>query len=455
MNIPEILKKLDLKKFDCDYCDVRIEETCRTIIRFRNFELLHGDVKPKNGCFIRIHNHGKWFYLSTTAMESLDAEIERLVALSDKFDSASGSDIFDRITPLDEHIHRYGECSVRTVPVAEKRKLCESYFETVRKYPLITESIVSYADRYVRKHFTSSKDVNCSHDYNMCELRIVYSLKRGNSIFRDSFQKVSHRFGDLANRHDRLVDAIEESTLFLDAPTVEPGKYTVVLDSRVVGVFAHESFGHKSEADFMLSDEKARAEWELGKTIGSDVLSIVDDGSIPDVSGYCPFDDEGTKSGKTYLIRNGKLAGRLHSITTAHEFGEELRGNARAINFEFEPIVRMTTTYIEPGDTTFDDLIAGVDRGIYIKDYTHGSGLSTFTIAPKKSYMIREGKIDTPVRVSVISGDVFQTLGEIEACSDTIDIENMVLGGCGKIEQHPLPIACGGPAIRVRNMNVS
>jgi TldD protein len=320
---------------------------------------------------------------------------------------------------------------------------------------LVTENYVSYADRYAVKHFKSSKDVSYSYDYNMCEIRFVYTLKKNSNIFKDTYLEVSPDFHKLKHRHDELSKAIEESLLFLDAPTVTPGKYTVVLDSKVVGVFAHESFGHKSEADFILKDEEAKKEWKIGKKIGSEILSIVDDGSIPDLSGYCPFDDEGTRAQKTYLIKNGKLAGRLHSLETSFEFNEAPQGNARALNFEFEPIVRMTTTYIEPGTTSFEELISSVDEGVYVKDYVHGSGLSTFTIAPKKSYYIRGGKIDTPVKVSVISGDVFQTLTDIEDCSDKLYIENMVLGGCGKIEQSPLPISCGGPAIKVKNMTVS
>ena len=96
-----------------------------------------------------------------------------------------------------------------------------------------------------------------------------------------------------------------------------------------------------------------RDEWQLGKTVGSPILSIVDSGSVSGC-GYVPYDDEGTRARKNYLIKNGVLAGRLHSVQTATALGESLTGNARATDCTFEPIVRMTTTYIEGGDLDFD-----------------------------------------------------------------------------------------------------
>ena len=127
-------------------------------------------------------------------------------------------------------------------------------------------------------------------------------------------------------------------------------------------------------------------------------------------TGYTPFDDEGTQARKTCLIDKGVLAGRLHSGVTAASLREALTGNGRAISFEFEPIVRMTTTYIDRGDLKFDELLAPIREGILVETIKHGSGMSTFTIAPSLAYMIRDGKVAEPVRISVVSGNVFKTL---------------------------------------------
>ncbi|WP_454052237.1 TldD/PmbA family protein [Clostridium sp. Marseille-Q7071] len=225
------------------------------------------------------------------------------------------------------------------------------------------------------------------------------------------------------------------------------------MSPEVVGVFAHESFGHKSEADFMVGDENMMNEWKIGTKVGADLLSILDYGGYLG-SGYVPFDDEGTKGEKTYLIKDGILKGRLHSVKTASILKEELTGNARAINFQFEPIVRMTNTYIEKGEKTKEELISEVEEGIYIHNCRYGTEMSTFTIAPNRAYMIRNGKIAEPVNISVITGNVMETLYNIDGVSKELEFENNIWGGCGKMEQYPLSVSIGGPYVRVKNIEV-
>lgn len=194
-------------------------------------------------------------------------------------------------------------------------------------------------------------------------------------------------------------------------------------------------------------------EWAIGSKVGSSILNIIDTGKL-EGSGYVPYDDEGTKSKETYLIKDGILSGRLHSAYTAGNLKEDLTGNSRALNFEFEPIVRMTTTYIGAGTQTKEEIFEGVKEGIYIEDIKHGSGMSTFTIAPARSYMIRDGKIAEPVKISVITGNVMKTLNEIDAVSNKVEIESFGTGGCGKMDQMPLPVGFGGPYVRVNGINV-
>lgn len=194
----------------------------------------------------------------------------------------------------------------------------------------------------------------------------------------------------------------------------------VVLSPMAAGIFAHESFGHKSEADFMLGDESMLAEWAMGRRVGSEELNIVDDGTVSG-PGYNAYDDEGTPSRRTWLVRDGLLAGRLHSASTAAALGEEPTGNARSISFEYEPIPRMTTTFILPGRETFDGLVSGIDDGLFVKTVNHGSGLSTFTLALHE-LPDQRGRLAEPVGVSVITGDVMETLGLIDGLSGELDL---------------------------------
>lgn len=215
-------------------------------------------------------------------------------------------------------------------------------------------------------------------------------------------------FAELAEAKEYMREEVEKSIDFLmNSENVDPGVYPVVLSPLATGVFTHESFGHKSEADFMVGDEAAIKEWAIGKKVANDLVTIVDDGTESGV-GLTTFDDEGTLGKKTNIITEGILTGRLHSIMTASLMDEEPTGNARAINFIYEPIVRMTTTYIVKGTKLKEELISGIEKGIYIDTIKHGSGMSTFTMAPSRAYMIENGKITKPIKVSVVSGNVLK-----------------------------------------------
>src|SRR5439155_168144 len=135
----------------------------------------------------------------------------------------------------------------------------------------------------------------------------------------------------------------------LDAPRVRGGACPVILDNELAGVFIHEAFGHLSEADFVYENPQAREMMTLGRRFGKPVLNVGDNGAAKGLRGTLPYDDEGTPTQDTPLIKEGILVCRLHSRETAAKLGERPTGNARAISFRHAPIVRMTNTYIAPG----------------------------------------------------------------------------------------------------------
>ncbi|MBA7478732.1 Metalloprotease TldD [subsurface metagenome] len=187
----------------------------------------------------------------------------------------------------------------------------------------------------------------------------------------------------------------------------------------------------------------------LGRRFGSAELDIVDSAAIPGLRGSYKYDDEGVPASKTYLIREGILVGRLHSRETAARMKEKPTGNARAINYRYPPIVRMTNTYIEPRSASFEDMISGIKEGVYVKNWYGGTtSMEMFTFSAGEAYMIRHGKIAELVRPVVLTGNLFTTLMNIDAIGN--DLEMNQGGGCGKGEQMPLPVSNGSPHIRIR-----
>ena len=454
MDIKGTLDKLDLKNYACHFVDVRVERTHSTRISFQNGELLSAIERPILGAFVRVYHHGAWFYCSTTAVNNLDGEIKKLIDQAEKGKKTSNTYIVPANNGTHHLINKTNDAFSK-IPLEMKVKLAESYLPLIKKIDNLQDSGIYYVDTYKEKFYKSSVGTEFSYDFNQAGLGFTATLKKGDELFSDFYKKYTVNFNELNGLEKVILDYFAEAQRFLTAETVTPGKYKVVLSPEITGVFTHESFGHKSEADFMMGDPEATKEWKLGSVIASNCLSIVDCGSHENTSGYCPIDDEGTLAQKTYLIKAGVLTGRLHSTHTANVLEEKATGNARAMNFEFEPIVRMTSTYIEGGKTPFKELLKLAEGGVYFETFKHGSGGSTFTIAPTRAYRIKDGAIAEPLRVAVLSGSVFETLKLIEACADDFHLESSAFGGCGKMEQSPLPVADGGPSILINGMQVS
>ncbi len=436
------------------YADVRTEDRSRTTISYTAGMLEEMKNRTEQRAFLRVYDGKLWYYAAVTDLAHLQKTLDGLYAAATENPRILEDPIVRRFERNHDTLLNFTDCSVRDIPVKKKQELLLSYLPLLSEDSCITMPSGTYLDRNSLFHFQSSLGADITYDYQTCGIAFSCSMAEGEKKFSGHWQKGALRFEELQNIESDIRSAITEQTAFLrNSVPVTPGKYPVVLSPEVAGVFAHESFGHKSESDFMLSDESMREEWQLGKTVGSPILSIAECGSILG-SGYVPYDDEGTKARKNYLIKNGVLTGRLHNAQTAAALDEDLTGNARAINCTFEPIVRMTTTYIEGGDQDFDQLIAPIQKGYFIKTFRHGSGMSTFTIAPSLAYEIVDGKLGCPVQISVLTGSVFETLGLIDGLTKDVTLLSFVTGGCGKLEQMGLPVGFGGPYVRVSSMNV-
>lgn len=453
LHLHQLLNELSGLRLPVEYWDVRVEDSFETQIQVINGEVVTCTSSPSKGAFIRVKKNGFWFYEATTELSSLKQKLIELSRSRREGNYESSHIEIKKVEPYIalNSIHE----KFSAVPLEKKLKIVRLYDDVMLNCKNVVNRNLRYKDIYKVKSYINSAGTNYEYDFNQGGMVCGFVIKEQNQLFDDFFRLYGHKIEDLENHDKTLRNFISEAESFLNAPAIEPGKYKVVLDPEVAGVFTHESFGHKSEADFMLGNSEALKEWKLGKIIGSKCLTIVDHGNQKGTSGYCPIDDDGTPAQKNYLIKNGILTGRLHSRETAQALGENTTGNSRAMNFEFEPIVRMTSTYIEPGTESIDTILKQCEGAIFVEGVKHGSGLSTFTIAPTRGYKIGKNGSKTPVRLTVISGTVFETLMNIEKVSKEFILHSSALGGCGKMEQWPLPVADGGPYVVISEMQVS
>ena len=234
----------------------------------------------------------------------------------------------------------------------------------------------------------------------------------------------------------------------LRAPQIEGGRATVILSPAVVGLLVHEAVGHTVEADFVQAGSVAAG--KLGQRVASELVTLCDSGQseyITGAGGTVLVDDEGIIAGRTAIIERGFLRSYLHSRESAARFGVAPTGNARAWEYADQPLIRMRNTYIAPGDSDLDDMIAGVEDGYLLDGPQGGQADATgeFMFGVAMARRIRNGKLGELVRGVTVTGNAFAVLQTVDAVSSAFRWD-LGAGHCGKGQ--PAKVDAGGPYIR-------
>ncbi len=437
------------------YTDVRIEETYESGYAVQNDDIISDSSSTVIGAMIRVFDGTMWYTASTNDIDGIQAEIDNLATLATPNPDILNHPVVAAYETNTDTVLRYtGDKDIRNISREDRIALVNHYISSCVDKS-IPEQNVYFSKLFVthrKKQFYSSKGAALTHDQQYALLYMLFLFtvdgitNAGYSVFtKNDFHDLYGLETEIITARDRDLDYARH------AVAVTPGDYTCVLSPNVSSFFTHESFGHKSESDYMLNDKTLQAEWVLGKQVGNKKVSISDTGNITG-HGYFPYDDEGTKTKETFLIKNGTLTGRLHDAKSAVTLQEPLTGNSRAQNYMYSPAVRMTNTYLLGGSDNPEEIIKEVKDGIYVARVDSGSGMATFTLNPDLCYRIRDGKLCEPLRVNVITGNVFQTLFDIDAVGTDFTVNDCL--DCGKKGQW-LWVSAGGPTIRVKSLNVN
>ena len=442
-----------LKSAKADHIEIRINEGRGTGVSYVGKELESiGESSMMGGC-VRALVNGGWGFVAFNDIENLPRYVkmacEQATLVGNKDVSLAETGVINDVVKTQVDV------DPADVSLIDKHDLCQKYNNIILSSNKVQTSSVRYVDSHSTLYFANLEGsfIVCKNIF--CGVSVMAMAKDGMDV-----QQAYNSIGDLRgySKVENFEESCEEVTKravdLLSAKPVEAGKHTVIVDPKLCGVFTHEAFGHLSEADFIYENQKLREIMKLGKRFGSDELSIVDDGTLVGEAGYNKYDSEGTPTQKTYLIKDGILTNRLHSRETAAKMNEKPTGNARAISYGSEPIVRMTNTYMESRDQTFEEMLAGVDDGIYAKGSLGGqTNTEMFTFSAEEAYKIKDGKICEQVRDVVLTGNVFETLMNIDAIgNDRILFGG--LGGCGKGGQSPLRVSDGGPHTRIKDVTI-
>ncbi|HUV56206.1 MAG TPA: TldD/PmbA family protein [Dehalococcoidales bacterium] len=438
-----------LKKYSADYIEAHLEESQTSHIAYRGRELDSIGRATATGGNIRAMVKGAWGFVSFNDLNELANKVELAVKQAQLAGREQSQ--LAPVTPVVDAVLTETDRNPVAIPLAKKKQLLDEYNDVIWQTPKLQTSIAGYGDSYKKVIFLNSSGSYIEQDRMDIALRLAAVATEGNEV-QQAVMSLGSRgdFTEVQGLHHQVEKMAQRSVELLSAPQVKGKEYTVVLDPVLAGVFAHEAFGHLSESDFVYENDRLREVMTLGKQFGGKLLNIIDDPTMPRLRGSYKYDDEGVPAKKTYLIREGKLVGRLHSRETAAKMGEKPTGNARAINYRFPPIVRMSNTYIEPDSASFEDIISDIKEGVYARNWYGGTtSMEMFTFSAGEAYMIRNGKIAELLRPVVLTGNVFTTLMNIDAIGN--DLEMNQGGGCGKGGQVPLPVSNGSPHIRIRH----
>jgi len=438
-----------LKSNNADYIEIRLEESNSSRIMYRGQRLEEAGRTASVGGNVRALVKGGWGFVSFNDLEKLPEKIALAVEQAKHVGKEESK--FSTVPPVIDKVVAEFKRNPLDIPLSVKKDLLDEYNEIMLGTPGIQTTTIGYADGRKKVTLVTSEGAFIEQSRIDLTLRLNAVASRDGDVQQVGLSIGSKGdFSAVENLHGQAKDIARRAVALLSAPQVKGGTYTVVLDPVLAGVFVHEAFGHLSEADHIYENPQLREIMVLGRRFGGKHLNIVDGAAVPGYRGSFKYDDEGMSGTRTYLIKEGILNSRLHSRETAAIMGEQPTGNARAISYQFPPIVRMTNTFIEPGTTTLEEMLSEIKEGVYAREWYGGTtSLEMFTFSAGEAYTIRNGRIKELIRPVMLSGNVFTTLNNIDGIGN--DLQMNQGGGCGKSGQSPLPVSNGSPHIRIRN----
>jgi len=443
-----------------DYAEVRYENINSNNFIIKNGILEATDISKAFGISIRYLKKG---FLGTINSNYLDfaklkdlvdrtvsktAPVKKPIELSKEKACNDSYDVKQKINLRDVSQEEKIKALLEIEKVLAAKKLAMRYFEL---HDELKEKI--YVNSEGSKIISNIPRVNFEY-----VLTLIANGKSEQRVFQRSASGGWEIFENW-NLVGKLTEEAEMLAKLSKAKNLIKGKYDLILAPELVGIASHESCGHPYEADRILGREAAQAGKSfvtkdmIGTRIGSDVVSVADDPTVPNSYGFYLYDEEGVKAERRILIKNGVINSFLQNRETAAELNTQSNGAARAFAWNSEPLVRMANTFVLPGDHSFDELLEGIKKGVYIKTYME------WNIDDKRfnqkytgleAYMIENGELKGLVRRPMLEITTPKFWSSIDAVGKDL---GFIAGNCGKGDpMQGVPVWMGGPHIRLRNI---
>ncbi len=445
-------------KLGAQYADLRIESTAGTNILIMDGKTRTLNSEREAGCGVRALVGGAWGFVATSVLArgSLRSAAASAVKMA-KAARAKAKVAFE--IPSSKAIRAKEDYRTRERPsdvtIEEKLAFVMERDRSARKYDARIGSTTSRyddleADRVVANSFGTLIRTKETWTLASCS---AWSKSDGITQHGHASSGSVGGFELMRGKDAQALgkEAAAQAIRLLDSKPAPAGKFTCVLDNKMTGMLAHEAFGHACEADAILQGASV-LESKVGKKVAGDEISLIDDPTIKGTFGYFSTDWEGVKARKHVLVDHGTLKGFMHNLETSSRMGLRPNGAARSQGFNSPPIIRMSNTYIAPGDWKKDEIFEGLGHALLIQGNQYGyvePAKGQFMFKCDEAYEIRKGEVGQRYRDASLSGVILEVLNKVERIGSDFILGDP--GYCGKSGQSARTTD-GGPHLVVADM---
>jgi TldD protein len=438
-----------------DFAEVYVEYTVQNNISIQEDKIHSATRGVDMGVGIRVVDGEKtgYAYSDDLNLEKLKktAEVAGFIAAKSK--------VIKPVTLKSQKIPDYYQVKISpdSIVPGKKAKLLWKANSLARAYDKrINQVSVGFSDENKKIMIANSEGVWVEDVQTLSRFYVSVSALEGDKKSRGYNYKggtLGFEHYDLKLAEQLAADAGRMAIAMLPAEDAPAGEYPIVMAKGDCGTFFHEAIGHSLESDGIR--KKTSCFWDKkGKMIASKIASLADDGTVPGLRGSINVDDEGTHSQKTILIEKGKCVNFLYDKLNAKLMKTTSTGNGRRESYQYDPVPRMTNTYLLPGGDNPEDILKSVKKGIYVARIGGGNVSSTtgrFVFSVPEGYLIEDGKITKPLKGIQLMGNGPEVLKNIVMVGPDLEIEGG--GTCGKAGQAK-PVSDGNPTLKVSKITI-
>jgi len=444
------------QELGAEYAEVRVMSLTESTVAMRDGVLERAIPGQELGMTLRVLADGAWGVHSTTDLASLNDQIESTTRLAKAV--AARRSAKDRpvglaeVPIIEDEQHWRSVLDVRHTELDVKMELMNDLYRGATGHDDVVSVRTGWSDEHLHTELMTTEGMDRVWSFQRSLIHGMVTARRDGEV-------VSYRTRHGGQGGLEVIEACDLVELgeqaqraamrLLTAERAPSGKMPLIADRDLTGVYIHEALGHPCEADLVAAGDSC-LDGKIGHQIGNEIVTVVDDPTMMGGYGAYPVDDEGVDTREKVLIKNGVLTEYLNHRETAHHFGVDPNGGARAQDGLHHPLVRMSNTMIQGGHhADMDELMEDIEYGVYACGTRGGqvdTGRGSFQFAAQEAWLIENGELTRPLKDVSVSGLTLQILKNVDGL--TRDAMLASPGFCGKGQT--VPVGDGGPVMRIR-----